>query len=78
MSEPCVHAPLLSELVTFLDLTRLPLPLGLFDSCGMNDTWAFRLLFFASHPFFELGIAWVWAFPIVLGPCFFTLRPWVG
>ena len=35
----------------------------------MNDTWAFRLSFFASHLLFKLGIAWVWAFSLLLGPC---------
>ena len=42
----------------------------------MNDTWAFGLLFSASHPFFGLGIAWVWTLALVLGPCLFTLRLW--
>ena len=34
----------------------------------MNDTWAFGLLFSASHPLFGLGIAWVWALSLLLGP----------
>ena len=35
----------------------------------MNDTWAFRLSLSASHLLFGLGIAWVWALSLLLGPC---------
>ena len=35
----------------------------------MNDTWAFGLSFSGSHPFFGLGIAWVWTLAHVFLPC---------
>ena len=43
----------------------------LFNSCSVNDTWAFGLSFSASHLLFGLGIAWVWALSLLLGPCSF-------
>ena len=44
----------------------------------MNDAWVFGLLFSASHLFFGLGIAWVWAFSSLTWPMsLFILYPWV-
>ena len=39
MPEPCVHAPLPFESITFLALTHLSLPPGLFDSAVRSDIY---------------------------------------
>ena len=40
-----------------------------FNSCGVNDTWAFGLSFSTFHLIFGLSIVWVWALSLLPGPC---------
>ena len=40
-----------------------------FNSYGVKDIWAFRLMFSAFHLFFGLGIAWVEALSFLPSPC---------
>ena len=40
-----------------------------FNSYGVKDIWAFRLMFSAFHLFFGLGIAWLEALSFLPSPC---------
>ena len=49
--KPCVRAPLPYESITFLAFMCLPLPIGLFNSCGVDESLGLHSL----HLILSLG-----------------------
>ena len=49
-----------------------------FISCGMNDVWAFGLLFLVFLPFFRLGVAWAKDLIFLMSSCFSSLCSWAS